>query len=62
MKTGTKNVVSINQSIKNIETLTQQFKKKRISQEEYILRVNQNLAKMADERDYIDYLVNIGQY
>lgn len=62
MKTGTKNVVAINESVKNIETLTAQFKRKRITQEEYILKVNQSLAKMADERNYIDYLVNIGQY
>lgn len=62
MKTGTKNVVAINESVKNIETLTSQFKRKRITQEEYILKVNQHLAKMADERNYIEYLVNIGQY
>jgi hypothetical protein len=62
MKTGTKNVVAIKEAIKNIETLTERFKRKRITQEEYILRINQNLAKMADERDYIEYLVNIGQY
>lgn len=62
MKTGSKNVVAIKESIRNIETLTNQFKRKRMTQEEYIIRVNKNLAKMADERDYIEYLVNIGQY
>lgn len=61
-KTGTKNVVAIKESIKNIEILTERFKRKRLSQDEYILRVNKNLAKMADERNYIEYLVNIGQY
>ena len=61
-KTGTKNVVAQQVSIKNIETLTQLFKRKRISEQDYILRVNQNLAKLADERNYIEYLVNIGQY
>ena len=62
MKTGSKNVVATKESIKSIETLTELFKRKRISEEEYILKVNQNLAKLADERNYIEYLVNIGQY
>jgi hypothetical protein len=61
-KSGTKNVVAINESIKNIETLTEQFKRKRLSQDEYVLRVNQNLSKMTDVRNYIEYLINIGQY
>ena len=61
-KSGTKNVVAINESIKNIQTLTEQFKRKRLSQDEYVLRVNQNLSKMTDERNYIEYLINIGQY
>lgn len=62
MKTGSKNVVAIKESIKNIETLTNLFKRKRISEQDYILKVNQNLAKLTDERNYIEYLVNIGQY
>lgn len=62
MKTGSKNVVATKESIKNIETLTNLFKRKRISEQDYILKVNQNLAKLTDERNYIEYLVNIGQY
>jgi hypothetical protein len=62
IKSGTKNVVAIKESIKNIETLTARFKRKRLTQEQYILLVNQNLSKMTDERNYIEYLVNIGQY
>jgi hypothetical protein len=62
IKSGTKNVVAIKDSIKNIETLTARFKRKRLTQEQYILLVNQNLSKMTDERNYIEYLVNIGQY
>ena len=62
IKTKTKNVVAIKESIKNIETLTARFKRKRLTQEQYILLVNQNLSKMTDERNYIEYLVNIGQY
>lgn len=61
-KTGTKNVAAQKESIKNIETLTELFKRKIISEQDYILKVNQNLAKLADERNYIEYLVNIGQY
>lgn len=62
MKTGSKNVVATKESIKKIETLTNLFKRKRISEQDYILKVNQNLAKLTDERNYIEYLVNIGQY
>lgn len=62
MKTGTKNVVAIKEAIENIEMLTSRFKRKRLSKEEYILKVNKNLAMMANERNYIEYLVNIGQY
>jgi|LakMenEpi03Aug12_release.lakeMendotaPanAssembly.Ray.scaffolds.fasta_scaffold5084394_1 hypothetical protein len=61
-KSGTKNVVAIKESIKNIETLTARFKRKRLTQDQYILLVNQNLANMTNERDYIEYLINIGQY
>jgi hypothetical protein len=62
MKTGTKNVSTIKESTKNIENLTNLFNRKRLSKEEYISRVNKNLANMSDERDYIEYLKNIGQY
>lgn len=40
--TGTKNLVAINKSIKNIELLTEQFKRKRLSHDDYVRRVNQN--------------------
>jgi hypothetical protein len=62
MKTGTKNVSTIKESTKNIENLTNLFNRKRLSKEEYISRVNKKLANMSDERDYIEYLKNIGQY
>ncbi len=61
-KPGTKNVVAIKKATDNIETLTKMFKRKRLTQDEYILKVNQNLASMASTRDYIEYLQNIGQY
>lgn len=62
MKTGTKGVSTIKECTKNIENLTNLFKRRRLSKEEYISRVNKNLTNMSDERDYIDYLKNIGQY
>ncbi len=61
-KPGSRNVVAIKEAIKNIEKLTEMFKRKRVSQDEYIRRVNENLASMTNERNYIDYLQNIGQY
>ena len=35
---------------------------RQLSLDELIDRVNKNLSNMANERDYIDYLRNIGQY
>lgn len=62
MKKGSKNVVAIDKATRNIEQLTELFKRKRLTKEEYIREVNQSLASMTDERNYIEYLVNIGQY
>jgi hypothetical protein len=50
-KTGSKNVIAEKESIKNIEILTNMFKRKRLTSDEYIRMVNQNLAKITDERD-----------
>jgi hypothetical protein len=60
--TGTKNVVAIQNSVSNIETLTSLFKTKRISYEEFVEGVNKNLSDMTSKRDYIEYLRNIGYY
>ena len=60
--TGTKNIVARNKSIKNIETLISRYKRKRMSDEEFIRRINQNLASLSEQRNYIEYLQNIGQY
>ncbi len=63
MKTGTRNVVAEKEAIKSIEFQIRMFKRKRISKENFILKVNQNLSKMINsERDYIEYLQNIGQF
>jgi hypothetical protein len=62
MKPGSVNVAEINNSIKNIETLTNLYKRKRITTEDYIKSVNENLSKLTNERDYIKYLSNIGQF
>lgn len=59
---GTKNVVAINNSVSNIETLTSLFKTKRISYDEFVQGINQNLSDMTNKRDYIEYLRNIGYY
>jgi hypothetical protein len=59
MKPGSVNVAEINNSIKNIETLTNLYKRKRITTEDYIKSVNENLSKLTNERDYIKYLSNI---
>ena len=62
MKTGTKNIVAEKNSINSIETLISQYKKKRLTTDEFVVRINQSLSHMTNERDYIKYLTNIGQY
>lgn len=62
MKTGTRNVVAEKEAIKSIEFLITRYKRRRMSKENFIRKVNQNLAKFSDERDYIEYLKNIGQF
>lgn len=62
MKTGSKNVKKINEELKCIETLTNQFKRKRISLEQYTRQINESLSNMNNQRDYLIYLKNIGQF
>jgi hypothetical protein len=62
MKTGTRNVVAEKEAIKSIEFLITRYKRRRMSKETFIKKINQNLAKFSDERDYIEYLKNIGQF
>lgn len=58
---GSINMMAINESIKTIEFLTSNYKKKRMSTENYIKQVHENLSKMTSQRNYLDYLKNIGQ-
>ena len=61
MKKGSKNIVAINNSLDRVDALTKQFKLKRISTENYIKEVHLALSGLTDERNYIEYLSNIGQ-
>ena len=58
---GSVNVKKITESTTAIENLTSQYKKKRISTEIYIKQVHENLSKLTTQRDYLEYLKNIGQ-
>jgi len=58
---GSVNVKKITESTTAIENLTTQYKKKRISTEIYIKQVHENLSKLTTQRDYLEYLKNIGQ-
>ena len=53
---GTINVVKINESIKSIQFLTSQYKRKRIDTENYIKLIHENLSQLTTERNYLDYL------
>jgi hypothetical protein len=58
---GTFNYVKTHEAIRNIEYLTKRFKRNRMSAENYIIGVNQNLVNMTTPRNYIEYLKHIGQ-
>ncbi len=60
--TGTVSYVDKQESIKRIELITERFKKGRMKSEDYIIQVNESLQKLACRRDYINYLMNIGQF
>jgi hypothetical protein len=53
MKPGSVNVAEINNSIKNIETLTNLYKRKRITTGDYIKSVNENLSKLTNGHRYM---------
>ena len=58
---GTVNVKVIRESIKSIEVHTSLYKKKRITTENYIKALHDSMSKMTTQRDYLEYLKNIGQ-
>ena len=59
---GTVNYVDKQESIKRIELITERFRKGRMNTDDYIVQVNERLQKLASKRDYINYLMNIGQF
>jgi hypothetical protein len=59
---GTVNYVDKQESIKRIELITERFRKGRMNTDDYIVQVNESLQKLASKRDYINYLMNIGQF
>ena len=58
---GTYNYVETQESLKKIELLTKRYKKNRIKTPDYIVQMHECLQKLANKRDYIGYLMNIGQ-
>lgn len=60
-ETGTVSYVDKRDSIKQIELITDRFKKGKINSEDYIKQIHENLQKLTTKRDYINYLMNIGQ-
>lgn len=60
-ETGTINVPKINESIKSIEYLTSQYKRKRLTTEQYIKNVHESLSNLTTQRNYSEYLKHIGQ-
>ena len=60
-ETGTINFLQKQDAIKNIEMMTKIFKRNKLTTEEYITSIQENLSKLSDKRDYMKYLNNIGQ-
>lgn len=58
---GSVNTKEITESIKTIEMLTNQYKRKRLTTEQYLLYMNESLSKLTIERNYLEYLKHIGQ-
>lgn len=58
---GSVNVAKIQESVKSIEILTSQYKKRRMSTQEYIKLVHENLSNLTNQRNYREYLNKIGQ-
>lgn len=58
---GSVNVAKIQESVKSIEVLTSQYKKRRMSTQEYIKLVHENLSNLTNQRNYREYLNKIGQ-
>lgn len=61
-ESGTVSYVDKQESIKRIELITERFRKGRMNTDDYIVQVNESLQKLASKRDYINYLMNIGQF
>ena len=59
---GTVSYVDKQDSIRRIELITERFRKGRMNTDDYIVQVNESLQKLASKRDYINYLMNIGQF
>lgn len=61
-ESGTVSYVDKQESIRRIELITERFRKGRMNTDDYIVQVNESLQKLASKRDYINYLMNIGQF
>ena len=58
---GSVNVKEIKEAIKAIDLYTNMYKRKRLTTENYIKKVHISLSRLTSERDYFEYLRNIGQ-
>jgi hypothetical protein len=58
---GSVNVKEIKEAVKAIELYTSMYKRKRLTTENYIKKVHIALSRLTSQRDYFEYLRNIGQ-
>jgi hypothetical protein len=59
---GSVNMKNIQEALKTIEILTDRFKRRRMTSDSYLSSMNECLSKITTERNYTEYLKNIGQY
>lgn len=58
---GTVNMAVVKEAINSIEFITKQFKLRRITSEQYVNQIQDNLSRLTTQRDYSEYLKSIGQ-
>jgi hypothetical protein len=61
-ESGTYNYLAKQETVKNIEIFTKKFKRGRMTSDDYIKLVHENLENLTSKRDYSAYLMNIGQH
>jgi hypothetical protein len=61
MKTGTVDLKTRSESLSRIQILTNLYKRQKLTTEQYIKEMHCSMSGLTTDRDYNEYLYNIGQ-